>query len=322
MEEKLLIVGIVSFVFAKLAKYLKKKGFLQNKTYFVIWNAAFAVTIGTLVYYVLNFMSKNGIEGGLSAKTFALILAATLGGAWYLANKAAKSEEKENEKLYAVNLDWAETVYFAAFFAAVVMFFFIQAFKIPSASMRDTLLEGDNLFVNKITYGLRIPFMKHKLVHFNQVKRGDVIVFAFPAENKEQINCGGPQYGRDFVKRVIGLPGDVVEVKNKIIYINNKPLDPQPYEKYEDIIRTEQPLPLPHDEYQKIWESRELENYLGIYLRDYFGPVTVPQGQYLVLGDNRDFSCDSRFWGPVPEGNIKGKAWFVHWPISRMKIIK
>ena len=114
MEEKLLIVGIVSFVFAKLAKYLKKKGFLQNKTYFVIWNAAFAVTIGTLVYYVLNFMSKNGIEGGLSAKTFALILAATLGGAWYLANKAAKSEEKENEKLYAVNLDWAETVYFAA----------------------------------------------------------------------------------------------------------------------------------------------------------------------------------------------------------------
>lgn len=323
MEEKLLIAGIVAFIFAKISKYLKKKGFLSKKSYFAIWNGAFALTTGALIFYVLNFMAKNGIEGGLSAKQFALIFTGTIAGTWFLIHKALKNKEKENDKLYAVNLDWAETVYFAAFFASVVMFFFIQAFKIPSASMRDTLIEGDNLFVNKITYGLRLPFMHDKLVKFNPVKRGDVIVFRFPAESKAQINCGGPQYGRDFVKRVVGLPGDVVEVKDKVIYINNEPLPRQPYEKYEEgLTRTELALPISEEEYQSEWENRTLENDLGIYLRDYFGPVTVPQGMYLVLGDNRDFSCDSRFWGPVPEGNIKGKAWFVHWPIKRMKIIK
>lgn len=322
MEHKLLIIGIVAFIFAKLSKYLKKKNIFKTKKIFILWNAAFTLIAGGLVYYILNFMATNGVQGGLSGGTISAIIIATLGGTWYLIGKAKKSDEKETEKLYAFNLDWAETVYFAAFFAAVVMFFFVQAFKIPSGSMRNTLLEGDNLFVNKITYGLRLPFMDKKLFKFNDIKRGDVIIFRFPADSKEQINCGETQYGRDFVKRVIALPGELVEIKNKQVFINGQLMPEQPYELYQDYQRQEMIMPISNEDYQQIWENRELEKNLGLYLRDYFGPVTVPEGSYLAIGDNRDFSCDSRFWGPVPEKNIKGKAWFIHWPLNRIRIIK
>lgn len=322
MELTLFITGIIAFVFAKTSKFLKKKNILIKDNIFPLWNASFAVIAGTLVIYILNFMAKNGVEGGISAKMFSLIVTVSIAAAIYNFTSAKKSKEKKKEKIFAFNLDWAETVYFAAFFAAFVMFFFIQAFKIPSASMHNTLLEGDNLFVNKITYGIRLPFSDKRFFKFNDIKRGDVIVFRFPADSKQQINCGESQYGRDFVKRVIGMPGDTVEIKNKQVFINGKLADAQPYEVYADIERTERDLPFTKEEYQQLWENRELEHKLGIYLREYFGPVVVPQGHYLGVGDNRDFSCDSRFWGPIPEQNIKGKAWFIHWPFKRMGFIK
>jgi signal peptidase I len=323
MELRLLIIGIIAFVYAKLSKYLKNKKVFTNKKIFMAWCAIFALLAGWMIYFLLNFMSKNGIEGGLGFGKIILIAMAALGYAGYDIYKAKRSDENGIEKIYAFNLDWAETVYFAAFFASVAMFFFMQAFKIPSASMRNTLLEGDNLFVNKIVYGIRLPFMKQKLVKFNDIKRGDIIVFKFPADSKDQINCGEPQYGRDFVKRVIGLPGETVEIKNKQIFINGILQPAQDYEVYGDYER--RTINIPEDrreEYQKLWEDRNLEQYFGLYLRDDFGPVTIPEGNYLGIGDNRDFSCDSRFWGPIPERNIKGKAWFIHWPLNRIKIIK
>lgn len=323
MELTLLITGIIAFIFAKVSKKLKKKNIFGNKTAFAIWNTLFALIGGGLIIYILNFMAKNGIQGGLSPKTFALITTITIAWAAYNFTSAGKADKKKEEKIFSFNLEWAETVYFAAFFAAVVMFLFLQAFKIPSASMRNTLKEGDNLFVNKITYGIKLPFMKNRLIKFNDIKRGDIIVFRFPAENKEQINCGESQYGRDFVKRVIGLPGDVVEVKNKQVFINGELMPEQPYELYQDVERfAEEELPYSREEYQKLWENRNLEKTLGIYIRDYFGPVTVPEGTYLGIGDNRDSSCDSRFWGPIPEENIKGKAWFIHWPLNRIGLVK
>lgn len=322
MEITLLITGIIAFIFAKISKYTKKKNILFKEKFFPFWNASFALIAGGLIIYILNFMAKNGVEGGLSAKTFAVIVTATVVAAVYNFLRAGKAEQKNKDKIFAFNLEWAETVYFAAFFASVVMFFFIQAFKIPSASMRNTLLEGDNLFVNKITYGLKLPFAKDRVLKFNDIKRGDVIVFRFPAEDKKQVNCGEPQYGRDFVKRVIGMPGDTVEIKNKQVFINGELMPAQPYEVYQNIERIERPLPFSQEEYQKLWENRELEHHLGLYLREYFGPVTVPEGHYLGVGDNRDYSCDSRFWGPIPQENIKGKAWFIHWPLSRMGFIK
>ena len=318
MEQTLLITGIIAFIFAKLSKYLDKKKKLENTNILKIW-AFFGIALaGGLAGYIFNFMASNGIRGGISLKTALMLLGIVI----FLIFCANKQIKKDKNKLFSVVLDWAETIYFAAFFAAVVMFFFIQAFKIPSGSMRNTLLEGDNLFVNKITYGFRLPFMKEKLVEFTPIKRGDIVIFKFPAKDKKQINCGEPQYGRDFVKRVIGLPGDKVEVRNKQVYINDELFPTQDYEVYDNHIREEYLLDIPQEEYQSLWESRTLEHSLGMYLRDYFGPVVVPQGQYLVLGDNRDFSCDSRFWGPVPKENIKGKAWLLHWPLSRIRFIK
>lgn len=318
MEQTLLITGIIAFIFAKLSKYLDKKKKLENTNILKIW-AFFGIALaGGLAGYIFNFMASNGIRGGLSLKTALMLLGVVI----FLIFCANKQVKKDKKKLFSIVLDWAETIYFAAFFASVVMFFFIQAFKIPSGSMRNTLLEGDNLFVNKITYGFRLPFMKEKLVEFTPIKRGDIVIFKFPAKDKKQINCGEPQYGRDFVKRVIGLPGDKVEVRNKQVYINDELFPTQDYEVYDNHIREEYFLDIPQEEYQSLWESRTLEHSLGMYLRDYFGPVIVPQGQYLVLGDNRDFSCDSRFWGPVPKENIKGKAWLLHWPLSRIRFIK
>ncbi|MDR0645869.1 MAG: signal peptidase I [Elusimicrobiota bacterium] len=322
MELRLLIIGTTAFIFAKTAKYFKKKNLFQNKNFFMAFNALFALIAGGMIYYLLNFMSANGIQGGLSPSKTALIITATVAYAVYNIYKAKNAGKKQTEKIYAFNLDWAETVYFAGFFASVAMFFLLQAFKIPSASMRNTLLEKDNLFVNKIVYGIRLPFMNRKLIKFGDIKRGDVIVFRFPAENKKQINCGEPQYGRDFVKRVVGLPGETVEMKNKQVFINGDLIPSQSYEVYSDHPEQNVDNFLSTEQYQRIWENRELEQYFGLALRDNFGPVTIPQGAYLAIGDNRDFSCDSRFWGPVPEKNIKGKAWFIHWPLSRVSLIK
>lgn len=318
MEQTLFITGIIAFIFAKISKHLQKKQKLETNKILRIWSFLAIILAGALTIYIFNFMATNGVSGGISSKLLLFILLITA-GLLFWANNLLK---KDRKKLYSIILDWAETIYFAAFFASVVMFFFIQAFKIPSASMRNTLIEGDNLFVNKIVYGFRLPFMKNKLVEFRPIKRGDIIIFKFPAENKEQINCGEPQYGRDFVKRVIGLPGEKVEIRNKQLYINDTLMPQEDYEVYDNHIRQEFFVNIPQEEYQRMWEGRYLEHNLGLYLRDYFGPVIVPEGQYLALGDNRDQSCDSRFWGPVPKENIKGKAWFLHWPLNRMKFIK
>jgi len=318
MEQTLFITGIFAFVFAKLSLYLNKKNKFENKNILKIWAFGGIVLAGVLAYYIFNFMATNGVSGGLPLKHIIFLCAIVLGLIYWVNGQI----KKDYKKVYSVILDWAETIYFAAFFAAVVMFFFVQAFKIPSGSMRNTLLEGDNLFVNKIVYGFRLPFMKEKLVEFKPIERGDIIIFKFPAESKQQINCGESQYGRDFVKRVIGLPGDKVELKNKQLYINDKLVPMQDYEVYDNHLRQEYEVNIPQEEYQKMWENRTLEHAFGLYLRDYFGPVIVPQGQYLAMGDNRDFSCDSRFWGPVPKENIKGKAWLLHWPLNRIRFIK
>lgn len=322
MEQHLFIIGIIAFLFDLFSKFLNKKKVLSKNFIFICWNCSFALLAGILTFYIVNFMASNGIQDGLSSKSFSILLIITLGYIFIKFNSAKKANDKEKNKIIGFNLEWAQTVYFAAFFASIVMFFFIQAFKIPSASMRNTLLEGDNLFVNKAYYGMRLPFVKHNFIKFNDIKRGDIIIFQFPANTKEQINCGDKQYGRDFVKRVIALSGETVEVKGKDIYINGEMLPTAEYAIFSEHTPTEVDKILSQEEYQEVWERRELEHVYGLSLRDNFGPVTVPAGQYFAMGDNRDFSCDSRFWGSVPEENIKGKAWLLHWPLNRFRLIK
>ena len=175
-------------------------------------------------------------------------------------------------------LDWVKTIVLALALALFIRTFFVQAFKIPSGSMIPTLLVGDHILVNKFIYGVRNPITRELWIKGKTPERKDVIVFIFPKNRK-----------LDFIKRVIGLPGDVIEIHNKQVFINGTPLD-EPY-----VIHTD-PNILPRE----------------ISPRDNFGPVRVPPGHLFVMGDNRDQSNDSRFWGFVPIRDVKGKAFIIY----------
>jgi signal peptidase I len=177
-----------------------------------------------------------------------------------------------------------EAVVVAFLIALVIRTFVIQAFKIPSGSMIPTLLVGDHILVNKFLLGtpVDIPFTDITLFRMpglRKAKRGDIIVFKYPEDPK-----------RDFIKRVIGVGGDVVTAKDKVVYVNGRRLV-EPYSQHVD----EEIKPEQSDK------------------RDNFGPVEVPQGAVFVMGDNRDQSYDSRFWGFVPDSEIKGKAVIIYW---------
>ena len=322
MEQHLFIAACVMYGFTLCTRYGLKHKKLETPSAFGLWNGLFLVLILTCAVYVLGFVMRGGGSEPVNwAKTIAAEVAILGLGVWgYFSGKKADDEKKK--KLIKSNLDWSNTVYFAGFVASVVMFFFLQAFKIPSASMRYTLVEGDHLFVNKAVYGFRVPFTDFRFGQISPIKAGDIIIFRFPAESREQINCGETQYGRDFVKRVIAVGGDKVQVINGRPWVNDKEVPLAGYEVYEDIPRFSYRAPENNELYQKLWQDHKLDNYAGSILRDTFGPVVVPEGTYFAMGDNRDNSCDSRFWGPVPRENIKGKAWFIYWPLNKIKLIR
>ncbi len=177
-----------------------------------------------------------------------------------------------------------EAVVVAFLIALVIRTFVIQAFKIPSGSMIPTLLVGDHILVNKFLLGtpVDIPFTNITLFRMpglRKVQRGDVVVFKYPEDPK-----------RDFIKRVIGVGGDVVMEKDKVVYVNGRKLI-EPYTQHVD------------DEIK----PGEFDK------RDNFGPIVVPPRSIFVMGDNRDQSYDSRFWGFVPDSEIKGKAIIIYW---------
>ena len=323
MEARLFLAACIMYAFTLATRWLQRKNKLTLSSVFNKWHAIFLFLILTCALYVALFVMNGGLGEPYPLKKFIIGEMIVLGISVYGYIIAGKANSAKQEKIIKSNLDWSNTVYFAGFVASIVMFFFIQAFKIPSASMRYTLVEGDHLFVNKATYGFRVPFTNIRFGQFNDIKRGDIIIFQFPAKDRNQINCGDQsQYGRDFVKRVIGLPGETVEIKNGRPWINGQELPAQEYEVYEDLSRIPEVENDDPELYQEIWQDHLLDNYLGLELRDSFGPIVVPEGTYFVMGDNRDNSCDSRFWGPVPRENIKGKAWFIYWPLKKISLIK
>ncbi|WP_321371784.1 signal peptidase I [uncultured Desulfuromusa sp.] len=181
--------------------------------------------------------------------------------------------------------EWSEALIVAVVLALIIRTFLFQAFKIPSGSMLDTLLIGDHLLVNKFIYGTTIPGLDGRYLKVRDPERGDVIVFEFPGDEGKSFF-----EKRDFIKRVIGLPGDVIEVKAKQVYVNGQPFSvPQEKHKDQDMIPS---VASP---------------------RDFSGPVKVPEDSYFVMGDNRDFSFDSRFWGYVHKSKIKGLAFIKYW---------
>lgn len=222
-----------------------------------------------------------------------------------------KEKELASKKAYrkSKGREWAEAIIIAIALALLIRAFVVQAFKIPSGSMKETLLVGDHILVNKFIYGTKIPFTDNRILIFDPPKRGDIIVFSFPG-NKDIPECTGTiknisaRFGnvlksgnplalltddcRDFIKRVVGVGGDKIEIKNKVVFVNDVPLS---------------------EEYT-VYKDPKIDNNSQ---RDNFGPFIVPRRNFFVMGDNRDRSYDSRFWGVVNMDEIKGKAFIMYW---------
>ena len=183
---------------------------------------------------------------------------------------------KAKTKRKSVLREYAEAIVIAVVLALFIRTFVVQAFKIPSGSMKPTLLVGDHILVSKFIYGIKIPLTDKTIIKLGTPKRGDVVVFKYPLDTK-----------KDYIKRVIGLPGDRIELVNKQLLINGRVTDD------------------PHASYSVYGNLRN------------FGPVTVPANHLFVMGDNRDESSDSRVWWFVPLSYLNGKAFLIYWSWDR-----
>jgi len=183
-------------------------------------------------------------------------------------------EKAERIKKKSTFREYAEAAAIAILLALFIRAFVVQAFKIPSGSMEPTLLVGDHILVNKFLYGIKLPYFQTTVIPISTPKRGDIIVFIYPEDKS-----------KDFIKRVIGIPGDRIQMQDRQVLVNGQPFD---------------------DKYGYYDERAGNPNRS-------FGPVVVPKDDYFVMGDNRDHSMDSRFWGFVPSEAIKGKAFIIYW---------
>ncbi len=181
--------------------------------------------------------------------------------------------------------EYTKAILYALILALIIRAYIIQAFKIPSGSMLPTLLIGDHILVNKFIYGTKIPFSDKRVLIITQPKKGDIVVFRYPEDPD-----------RDFIKRIIGVEGDMIEYKNKRLFVNGQGII-EPFIQHTD--KSEFPG--------------------GSDLRDNFGPYLVPKDKLFVMGDNRDQSYDSRYWGYVDIDDVRGKALILYWSWDRAK---
>lgn len=188
--------------------------------------------------------------------------------------KKAPGEEKKKATMGEVVREYGQAIVLAVVLALIVRSFVLQAFQIPSGSMIPTFLEGDRVLVSKFAYGVRNPFSNATWIATGRPERWDVVVFIYPED-----------HDKDFVKRVVGLPGETISMVNGELFINGA--------------RTDDPHA--HYDPQAYPQGRS------------FPPVKLPEGKYFMMGDNRDHSSDSRFWGPVDESLLRGKAWRLYW---------
>ena len=200
-------------------------------------------------------------------------------------NNSAQQQGMPPVKKKHIVREYAESIIIAVILALFIRTFIVQAFKIPSGSMEDTLAIGDHILVNKFIYGTKIPFTDRRILKIRDPRRGDVIVFEYPEDPS-----------KDFIKRVIGTPGDEVQVINKTVYINGKP-----YQNPHEVHKEKEIIPA------------------ALNPRDNTKPIKVPDGSYFVMGDNRDRSYDSRFWGFVKMDKIKGLAFIKYWSWDKDK---
>ena len=177
--------------------------------------------------------------------------------------------------------EYFESIVIAVILALFIRTWVVQAFKIPTGSMEENLLIGDHLLVNKFVFGPTAGTAGEQLLPVGRVERGDILVFKFPDDPE-----------RDFIKRVIGLPGERIELRGRQVFIDGQPLD-EPY--------------LPPEATTLPAGATPVDG------RDNYGPLEIPAGHYFMMGDNRDNSQDSRYWGPLPHGHLKGRAMIIYW---------
>jgi len=178
--------------------------------------------------------------------------------------------------------EYVESLLIAAVIALLVRGFIVQAFRIPSGSMEPTLLVGDHLLVNRLSYEMKVPFTDIVICDLGSPRRGDVVVFRYPEDRS-----------KDFIKRVIGIGGDTIQVRNKVVYLNGQRM---------------------MDSHAYFQDKAMIPGFLSP--RDNFGPVTVPKDSYFVMGDNRDRSADSRFWGFVKKDDLVGRALVLYFSLN------
>ena len=181
-------------------------------------------------------------------------------------------------------IEYVEAIIVAFVVAMIIRAFVLQPFSIPSGSMLNTLLIGECVMVNKFIYGIKIPFTNDYIVEMGNPKRGDVVVFEFPRNPSD-----------DYIKRIVGVPGDTLTMRDKVLYVNGV----------------------------KVSEPYAIYSRPGVVLpQDNFGPVTIPAGEYFMMGDNRDDSSDSREWGTVKRNALVGKAWRLYWSSNGLSDIR
>ena len=184
--------------------------------------------------------------------------------------------------------EYLEALLIAVIFATFARTWVVQAFKIPSGSMEKNLLIGDHILVNKFIYGPTATALERKLLPIRDVRCGDIVVFKFPSDPT-----------RDFIKRCMATPGDTIRSVDKVIYVNGRQVHDETFTYHSD---------------PEVVSRRDY--FQPNRVRDNFGPEVVPAGQYFCMGDNRDNSNDSRFWGPVPRANLKGRAFMIYWSFA------
>lgn len=229
----------------------------------------------------------------LVAATF--VTGVVWGGYWLYLKNAHQPYQLEKEPLL---VEYARSFFPVVLIVLLLRSFLVEPFRIPSGSMMPTLLIGDFILVNKFTYGVRLPVLNTKIIELDEPKRGDIVVFRFPKQPTV-----------DYIKRVIGLPGDRIAYFDKKLYVNGQPVQQTSLGRYQGVGQGISMTGAEHLEEDLTGVKHSILINHGVStVEDVF---VVPKGQYFVMGDNRDNSNDSRYWGTVPEANLVGKAFFI-----------
>lgn len=216
---------------------------------------------------------------------------------WYLLMLKSKGEVFDESK-EPILVEYARSFFPVVFIVLLLRSFLAEPFRIPSGSMMPTLLVGDFLLVNKFTYGIRLPVINKKIIEMNKPARGDIVVFRFPKDPTV-----------DYIKRIIGLPGDKLSYHNKQLYINNTPATQVSLGRYHGVGQGSDMTGAEHFDENLLGIEHSILVRQGAISAE--GSYVVPENHYFVMGDNRDNSNDSRYWGTVPEANLVGKAFFI-----------